>query len=661
MICRLFDLMDSMTFLQQIWFIIVLLILFIVPGWLILRSVFPYSKFTVFEWVVIAITLSLASLNFLMLSLDRAGILLTAPSITIALIVECGLFWWLATRRASDVHPLLSSRLNHAGRWAVLTLFIKGVFLFGNVTPSATDLGHHMYWSKQIAETGHAPVYTKRDIINTNGAYSISAPTPIADFIVGEHLPFAALALLSGASFFSAFPVTFLLFVNLVSVLALFALAWRLFYRPRTGQGYARIALLTLLLVGPIYALSSPQAKFVSGGVVGNTLGNLFIPVLFLVYYRAFKEKSAGFLTLGFFLTFGLAYIHHLSTLMFLAGAFFALVIFGLLHIRTLPSHIRDWWRLVSRPAPIIFIAVAIVFFFFVYLPSYADPHAIGTAVGAPSKTTRAGMSLLDFSNGTIGIVRMGLGLAGLLLLFLSRDRIRYASAFLLGWAGSLLVMSLRPQLVFINIPSTRVSSYAIFPLALLAAWLVVRIAEYLRPSEQSSLKKPRRAVWLVPSWLVAGAATVWIGSLLATGYTDNAQELGTKEKNQGVLETFAVSRYVAAHVSSADVVLKDHNYLLADSWMKSFFMRDYTYPLSRGYFKRYSDDTKTREQCTLWMISIPNTQKGQQCYDQTGTDYVIVNPRYDKKQFEQSTEFSLVYASNGAAVYQRQSQGRKE
>ena len=547
------------------------------------------------------------------------------------------------------------------GHWTVLaflilTLFIKGVFLFGNIIPSATDLGHHMYWSKQIAETGHAPTYTKRDVIETNGEYSISAPAPIADFIVGEHLPFAALSLLTGTSFFSSFPVTFLLFINLASVLALFAVAWRLFYRANTGQKYARIALVTLLLIGPVYALSSPQAKFVSGGVVGNTIGNLFIPVLFLIYFRAFKEKSVKFFTLAFFLTFGLAYIHHLSTLMFLAGAFFSLAIFGFFHIRTLPTYITDWRKLLFRPAPLIFIAAAIVFFFFVYLPSYADPHAIGTAVGAPSKTTRAGMSLLDFTNGTVGIVRMGLAIAGFLLLFLSNDRRRYASAFLLGWAGSLLVMSLRPQLVFINIPSTRVSSYAIFPLALLAAWAVVHIADRLRFTKKTTAKRSNDDVWPVPTWLVAGVATVWIGALISTGYADNSKEITVKEKNQGVIETFAVSRYVASHATATDIVLKDHNYLLADSWMKSFFMRDYTYPLSRGYFKRYSDDTKTREQCTLWMISVPNTQKGQQCYDQTGTDYVIVNPHYDRKQFDQSKEFSLVYISNNTAVYHRQS-----
>ncbi len=87
---------------------------------------------------------------------------------------------------------------------------------------------------------------------------------------------------------------------------------------------------------------------------------------------------------------------------------------------------------------------------------------------------------------------------------------------------------------------------------------------------------------------------------------------------------------------------------------MKLSFLQGYTYPLSRGYFKRYEDETKPREQCTLWMIAIPNTPKGIQCFDETHVNIIVVNPHFDSVQFKKSDAFSSIYQSNDIAVYVR-------
>lgn len=86
---------------------------------------------------------------------------------------------------------------------------------------------------------------------------------------------------------------------------------------------------------------------------------------------------------------------------------------------------------------------------------------------------------------------------------------------------------------------------------------------------------------------------------------------------------------------------------------MKLFFLRGYTYPLSRGFFKRY-EDNPNREQCTLLMISVPNTARGEKCYTETGTNYVVVNPKFDITPFEKSARFNRIYASESIHIYQR-------
>jgi hypothetical protein len=137
------------------------------------------------------------------------------------------------------------------------------------------------------------------------------------------------------------------------------------------------------------------------------------------------------------------------------------------------------------------------------------------------------------------------------------------------------------------------------------------------------------------------------------SGSFDNSQTLLAKSKAIDALQTFAASRYLADHSSSQDVILKDHNYIAADSWMKLFFLRDYSYPLSRGFFKRY-EDNHNREQCTLLMISTPNTPQGEKCYNDLGVNFVVVNPHFDTAQFKKSEKFSRVYASDIVDVYKR-------
>ncbi len=654
------------AFLDAIIFLLTVAALFLVPGFFVLRVFLKSSPvLSSLEYFVLSFALGLGYLNFLMIIMGKWGILFTRTNLALGILITIGLSTGsiLLIRRFNKTGSTPKKEVASKDTWSfskkqfflfatllVLTFFIKTLYLSHAILPTSTDLGHHLYWSKLITETKILPVYEKRDIVtDSNGTYSIGAPEPIADFIIGEHLPFSAFSILSGFDFFSAFPILFLLFINLMALLALVLLAraigenikspW-LSERVFTPQN---IALVTLFLFGPLYTLASPQAKFVSGGVVGNTLGNLFIPLIILLYLRAFREKRSDFLALGFFLTFSLAYIHHLSTLMLLFALGGAVVFFLLSHWSTLSTVLRQWFELARQPKPLLIACLTVLFFFFVAMPTYIEQSAVGTAIGTPTKNTRTGLSLYQVSFSS-GEARVALGLAGLALLGLLRTRVRYASAFLIGWGAILLIMTFYPHLLFINIPSNRIGAYLSFPLGILAAITFVACAGFLLKEKRS---------FIFPSFLVLLISFSAFFFALGSGSYDNGQTLLPESKALPVLQTFAASSYLKQHIDSDDIILKDHNYIVGDAWMKLFFLRDYSFPLSRGFFKRY-EDNPNREQCTLLMISVPNTARGEKCYTETGTNLVVVNPHFDITQFEKSPAFSRIYASDDIHIYAR-------
>lgn len=643
--------------------------LFFLPGWLLLR-VFSNrpQTFLPFETFLFAFGISIGLIDFLMILLGKAGFRLDKLSLSIAivssLLVLLGIGFGL--RRLQQKRPETETEgkqrtfsfTRHQG-WLfgiliACTILIKSVFLMDAILPTATDLGHHMYWSKLIATTGTLPFYAKQEIITTtDNSYQLTAPEPIADFIIGEHLPFSALHIFTGLDFFSAFPVILLFLINILSLLALFALALRFAAGLPSrwlGEGVLtpqNIALATLFFFGPLYTLASPQAKFVSGGVIGNTFGNFFIPLIILSYYRAFKEKSPFFLALSFFLTFTLAYTHHLSTLMLLFVLIASFLSYLFFHFDSLGTTFRSWWTLFYAPAPIITAFLACVFFFAVAMPTYIETNAVGTAIGTPTKTTRTGLtfSQITFSSGE---ARVALGLAGLALLLAFSARRRYAGAFLFGWSTVLLIMTLEPGWLLIDIPSSRIGSYLSFPLGLLAAFASVAFIAALRNRETTGAASLR-----LPHFLLFIMSVTLFTFSLGSGSFDNSQTLLTKSKAFDTLQTFEASQYLATHSTATDIILKDHNYIVADAWMKLFFLRDYAYPLSRGFFKRY-EDNPSREQCTALMISVPNTPAGEKCYNELGVDFVVVNPHFDTTQFEKSQKFSRVYSSDGIHIYER-------
>lgn len=655
-------------------FLLFLLIASCIPlsGYILFRGLFGRSfEVLSLERFVFSFVLGIGSLDFSMIALGKAGVILSAPflfvsffaiPITSVLLRQAyGRYapetWRRPREKASVAVGHREIRFSPTERALFLlliglTIFLKTLYLADIGLPTATDLGHHMYWSKVITDTGRLPDYSKREIIDVgNGQSALSGPEPISDFIIGEHLPFAAITTLSGVSFISGFPISFLLLINILSVISTFILAVRLgsFLFPKEPISPVSVGLAVLFFAGPLFALSSPEAKFVSGGVVGNLFGNLMIPLVLLSLLRAFIEEDSRFLGLGILISLTLAYTHHLSTFVLvfiIAGIFLSLIAIS---FRQLPGLAQKIGRLVLSPYPLLALGFAAAFFFLVAKPTYIETNAVTTAVGTAVKATRTGLSFLQTSSST-GPARMALGLAALLIAVSIRPiRRSPAFPFVLGWGGILLVMALRPTWLFLNIPSDRIGTYLSFPFSVLAGLFLATFPLIFRKTDG----KPGSV--FLPGNIFLFAALILFSFATWNGSQDNQSSLpNSTGKAQDAVEVFTASRYLADRTEPGDLFLKDHNYLAADSWMKLSFMRGYAYPLSRGLFKRYVDETNPREQCTLRMISMPNLDGGRACFDEVGVNLLAVNPAFDAAQFESSHDFSRIYSGTTIQIYER-------
>lgn len=612
---------------SQLLFYIALTIILFIPGYFLLLAVFGRTENQIsrLERFVFSFGLSLVIVNFIAFTFSKLQISITTFSSVLGIAIFSAVCFGIykKTKNKNDfqekneLFDFSKKQFSLILILLFLTLFIKTAYLQDTVAPTATDMGHHLYWTKQMTETHHLPDYEG-----------------MPDFIIGEHIALSEIAMISSLDFFGAGPVVFLLLINILGILTVFLLTLRVFKNKN-------IAIFTFLFLGVLFAISSPQAKFVSGGVFGNILGNFLMPLTLYFYFRAFSDKSKRFLSLGVLTTFGLFYTHHLTAFIFLFVFLFLIVFFLAINYKKAHTILKENFRLAFSLPVIATFLFGIIFFFFIFTPNYIETSAVETAVGAPSKATREGLTLTEIKN-SIGESRFALGIVGFLILALSYKRKDFGFAVVVSWAVMLFIMSTKPDLLFINLPSSRIGNYLSYPLSILSAYSLYSI---FNPNFIDSKK-------IISQKFLKSCFAFILIFVFSSGLLDSARAFKKSSDQTPLLKTFFASNYLKEKVSENDIILKDHNYITGDSWIKLFFMQGYKYPASRGYFKRYEDPTKPREMCTLYMISNPAGQEAQNCFEETKTNILMINPKYDSSQFTKLKNFDEIYDNGDVSIY---------
>lgn len=634
---------------QILFYISIMLVLFL-PGYFLLLAIFGKNgRFDSLEKFVLSFGLSIIITDAMLILLNKVSITINGLSLLIffsLFFLACySTYRWRYKKNETEKTDLARPEYSRIQiSVIILTIFVSVFFqtahLAKSMIPSATDLGHHMYWVENIIQTGKIYDFQKVDIIQNDGHYSISEPGKINDFIIGEHLIFAAIGLISGTSVVSAFPVIVLFLINIMGLLSIFILAKVFFDSFPFGK---TIPLLSILLLGCLYSLAAPQGNFISGGVIGNLIGNLLAPLAFYLLFRAIKENDSRLLALGILTIFGLVYTHHLSTFIFGFVLVFSFVFLVIIKGKGIFAELKKILALVFSAPVIATIFFGTLFFFFIHTPGYIENQAVKTVIGEPSRSTKEGLALSQLQS-IAGESRLALGIVGVLILLASARKYPYQSAIISGWFFSIFLLSWKPALFHIDIPSSRIGNYLIFPAVLAGAFALAWFFEkYIHDSETSKAYLGKNL------FLVMGALIFLY--VLTSGLSDINQAFRSSSAGKKTVETFAISRYLNERTNSEDAIIKDHNYVSADSWMKVFLMRDYNYPFTRGLFFRY-EGAKKREMCTLWMISTPNSSDAKKCFNEIGVDFLVVNPNYDSAQFKDVQRFWRVYASDNVDAY---------
>jgi hypothetical protein len=604
--------------------------LLVLPGVFFQLAIFGWKngKISFFEKAVLAVPFSLIFVDLIMLLLNKMNILLKGSVLVEAILIFClGCFtifkFRFKEKKNKEENDSKAEVFFDFSLWQaifillalILAIFIRTSYLSDTIIPSATDLGHHMYWVQTIINTGHLPNYG------------------VPDFIIGEHMIFAAVNLISGAGVMTATPALLLLFFNITGIFTIAILLGRVFENKK-------IVAMSFFVAGSLYAINPPQGRYVSGGVVGNIIGDMFIPVAIYFLYRALAEKSQIFAGLFFFSFTGLLYTHHLSAFVLIFSIVGILLLYLLLNIKNALRIIGDWLKIFLKPFPLAILFIGVLFLLFVFTPSYFNAAAVTQATGEPVKATRVGLNLSQIE-GSVGSAQLILGALGFLLalLALKTKELKYSVA--LGWFLILFMMAWKPGWLYVNIPSDRIGNYFFLPLSILSSYVLVQYFELFTSATSRFF------------------STIFMFTLLffviTNGLSDSAEAFKANNQFQGVMQTFHSAAYLTATVdTNKDIILKDHVNIYGDSWYKLFFMKDYKYPLSRGVLMRYADPTKPREICTRDMISDPQSDVGKDCFADTGVNYVVVNAQIEGNSFEKYPDFSKVYGSDYISIFRR-------
>jgi hypothetical protein len=399
------------------------------------------------------------------------------------------------------------------------------------------------------------------------------------------------------------------------------------------------IAIFALLFCGAIFAIDPPQAKFIGGGVVGNIIGNLLMPITFYFYIRFLRERVTPFLFFALFFSMGLFYTHHLTALIFLLtfAIFILLALFFNFHAtkKILLGEIK----LLRSPLLITFFLFVLIFVFSIYTPTYLKNSAINTVVGATKKIEHTGLSLLQFRN-ILGEARFALGSLGfiLFLFFYKKNGFKYSFLLLLSWTSIITIISLAPNLIKLSIPSGRVANYGIYPFALISAFVFVSI--FTQKKFNNKL-------------IISAFILIFIFTFIS-GFDGNVDYFKKNTTNKNAWQTIQTGNYLASKMSSTDFLASDHVYLIADSWLKLFFMRDYYFPSYRANFERYENGIDKHEFCTRDMISSPDGELGKKCFSDLGTNFIMVDKAMDSMQFQKLNNFWQIYSNDKINVYYR-------
>jgi hypothetical protein len=394
-------------------------LLFFLPGFSVISNLeLKCAGFGDKLLLSVAVSLGLIPLFFVVLDwfglINLLVVVLTFLAFSFAFLALCfyngkGFFNW----RALSKNTFLKRQ-----SIVLLSLFFV-VFAMASVNWSSAlgvhsiDIGAHIFWSQEILNTGHLPVYTIIEPLDQSSR-----------FTYGSHSVLAAFSLFSNSSLQEVFWIPSLLF----SFLTLFAVI--LLARSLTNSYYPG------LIAGFFYALAFLPGGYIQRGNISDIFGFFLVATcIFSVKFLDFRNHSP----LMFSLLFGAVFIFHAYAGLVLAGVFLLAFL-----LRTVFSREKPWVmarHLQSQFGfwPYWFLLLLLLSSAFLKLPylNLSSPLQLQSSNWTPYL-----IPVFEYPV-RIGIVLFYIGIIGFVVVFSSRNS--KMSLLLLSWFVVLLALANGP------------------------------------------------------------------------------------------------------------------------------------------------------------------------------------------------------------------------
>lgn len=330
----------------------------------------------------------------------------------------------------------------------LLIVLIRVPVYLSHPLPYTTDLSHHIYYAKHIIENGSLPKYSK------------------SEFVLLEHITLSLSPLLVGTDVLGISSFVILYILNFFSGITIFRLT---FHATKSFS----TSLISLLLSSCFFLYTSFNLRFVLGGVVGNLLGNFFIPSFILLLILFFEKKYYHLLPIIIINLICIITAHTLSTVIIFWVTTIALLFYFIINRANFLCIVKELFRKYTK---YLLFSIICTFIFLLYVPDYFSDKRAMERISIPQMSilTPKGsfFSTLTENNYLREIPKKIyiISFLGLASYFFSRPKTKFSKFIFVTWPLIPLGYTVFPNAFPIRIPPHRAINYAFSPLMLSTA-----------------------------------------------------------------------------------------------------------------------------------------------------------------------------------------------
>ncbi len=322
--------------------------------------------------------------------------------------------------------------------------------------PFTGDMSKHVFFSKQIIETGKLEQYSH------------------PQYVLLEHVSLSLIPIITGINIISRSPFVIIYIINILIGLPIFLIAKKISKSFYTG-------LIAFLTVSSYHLYTTLNIGYVIEGVVGNVLGLYFIAVCSLSLIKIFDENQLDLLPISITCLVCIVTSHTLTPAVYFWIVLGSIVSYSVFNLNKVLIFLK---KCTSNPILLILTFLPLIVFFF-YLPEYFIDKQATELIRIPSGNINA------ISPSLLGLIKERfldpyptalstyiVALSSLVFYFFNKPKTNFFKYYLLSWVSVIFLYVCFPIFFPVHLPGYRVINYIFYPLIILVSITI----KYVKP-----------------------------------------------------------------------------------------------------------------------------------------------------------------------------------